>query len=281
MQNVINQFKTAMQSAGITPPDEIVPDGQLHRFKINGKLDGAYGLHLDGRAAGWFQDFKQGIKENWKLEGYSQKFTPEQKAEFKAQRQRIEAEQAAELKARHDEAADKARYIYDNAQVAVNHPYLTRKNIKPHGTRIARDGRLIIPLFNEAIEIVNLQFIGADGTKRFLKGGRKKGCFYVIGVKSERLCIAEGFATAASIYQDTGQQTIAAFDAGNLEAVALVARSRHPNTDIILMADNDINGIGQTKAQAAALAVNGFLSVCPMVGGDYNDYVNMNSEVAA
>ncbi len=66
---IIDAFKAAMQEAGITPPDTIKADGVLHRFHIadhkTGTLNGAYKLHLDGsRPAGYFEDFKSGIKTN-------------------------------------------------------------------------------------------------------------------------------------------------------------------------------------------------------------------------
>ncbi|MFI3120597.1 MAG: toprim domain-containing protein, partial [Methylococcaceae bacterium] len=123
-------------------------------------------------------------------------------------------------------------------------------------------------------ELVNLQFIDADGVKRFLAGGKKSGCFWWIGQKSEKILIAEGFATAASIHDDTGHLTIIAFDAGNLEPVAQVIRQRNPKTEMIIMADNDISGIGQSRARLAALATNCKYIVCPVSGMDFNDYLN-------
>jgi len=60
IQEIIESFKAAILENGVTPPETIVGDGNLHRFKIDGKLNGAYVLHLDGRAAGYFEDFKQG-----------------------------------------------------------------------------------------------------------------------------------------------------------------------------------------------------------------------------
>lgn len=235
MQQKIDQFKTVMLSAGVPPPDNLIPDGTLHRFNIDGKLNGWYVLHLDGRAAGCFGDWKQGIKEKWKLDDYTQKFTDEQLREFKANAMKVKAEEQAAHKIRHDEAADKARYLWSQAKSAINHPYLTRKNIKPHGVKITNDGRLIIPLFDESIEIVNIQFIGVDGAKRFLAGGRKKGCFFVIGTKSERILICEGLATGASIHESTGEQVVVAFDAGNLDPVAKVIRSCNPSAEIVII----------------------------------------------
>jgi putative DNA primase/helicase len=72
MQHAIEHFKSAIQHKGITPPSIIIGDGNRHRFHVEGdkrgSLNGWYRLHLDGRAAGSFGDWKQGIKERWKLE---------------------------------------------------------------------------------------------------------------------------------------------------------------------------------------------------------------------
>ena len=72
MLNATEQFKNTMLDKIGYAPDVIIADGQLHRFKIDGKLNGWYSLHLDGRAAGSFGDWKQGIKERWKMEGKRQ-----------------------------------------------------------------------------------------------------------------------------------------------------------------------------------------------------------------
>lgn len=252
---IIDSFKQAMLDVGITPPDEIIPDGHLHRFKIDGKLNGAYVLHLDGRAAGYFQDFKQGIKETWKAEGYTKRLTDAERRAFADQRRIDEAKRKAAEAAKHTIAANKAKYIWQNAKPATDHPYLTRKHIKPYGARLGRDNTLILPLLDERLELVNLQFIQEDGTKRFLTGGRKRGYFWWIGKPSDRVLICEGFATGASIYETTNEQCFVAFDAGNLLPVAQVLRAKKPNSEIIVMADNDISGVGQKKAREAALAL--------------------------
>lgn len=273
---IIEQFRSAMLSEGVTPPETIIPDGALHRFKIGGKMNGFYKLHLDGRAAGCFQDWKQHDKPiNWKLTGNFKPFTDEERKAFALQRATEEAKRQKEELAKHNEAARKARYIWSKATPAKTHPYLARKNILPHGSRIGKDNTLIIPLLSASSELVNLQFIGVDGTKRFLSGGKKQGCFYYIGaLVGNKILIAEGFATAASIHQDTGLLTIVALDAGNLEAVAKVFRAQYPKAEIIIMADNDHSGTGQEKARAAALAANCKYLVCPVAGMDFNDYLN-------
>jgi putative DNA primase/helicase len=121
--------------------------------------------------------------------------------------------------------------------------------------------------------LANLQFIQPDGAKRFLKGGRKQGCCWRIGPAqgAGTLCIAEGYATAASIHEATARPVLIAFDAGNLQAVAEAARKLHPEADIILCADHDLSGKGQRGAALAALAVGGKVAMPETPGQDFND----------
>jgi putative DNA primase/helicase len=109
------------------------------------------------------------------------------------------------------------------APATGEHPYLKRKRIAPHGLRVDTDGRLIVPVRDRKGDIQSLQFITGDGVNRFLPGGHVAGNYYAIGSPGETLCVAEGFATAATIHEATGQAVAVAFNAGNLEAVA-----RHP-----------------------------------------------------
>ena len=84
-----------------------------------------------------------------------------------------------------------------------------------------------------------MQFIGEDGTKRFLSGGAKTGNCYTIGEPGNIIFVVEGFATGATVYEATGTYTVVAFDAGNLKPVALRLRRENPDSQIIVAADND------------------------------------------
>jgi putative DNA primase/helicase len=104
-----------------------------------------------------------------------------------------------------------------------------------------------------------------DGRKIFLTGGRKRGCYFAIGRPADVLCVCEGYATAASIFEATEYATAVAFDAGNLEPVALALRAKFPDTRIVICADNDIHTSGNpglTAATRAAAAVCGAVA-CP------------------
>jgi energy-coupling factor transporter ATP-binding protein EcfA2 len=74
-----------------------------------------------------------------------------------------------------------------------------------------------------------------------------------------------------------------AFDAGNLEAVAMKLRAKQPDAKLILCADNDIHSDGKPNtglnaATKAANAVNGLIAV-PEMGGakcDFNDLAGVS-----
>jgi phage/plasmid primase-like uncharacterized protein len=53
-------------------------------------------------------------------------------------------------------------------------------------------GALVVPVHDAAGELHSLQFISASGTKRFLKGGRVAGLYFLIGAVDKVVCIAEG-----------------------------------------------------------------------------------------
>lgn len=276
MNTAIHNFKNAMLNVGITPPETIIPDGHLHRSKDScGKLSVWYVLHLDCRAAGCFGDWKQGIKERWKLEGPHKPLTDTERLAIKAEYLNQETKRKSEEAAKHVKAAKIATAIWSKSTPAINHPYLIKKDIKPHLSRVYKNC-LVIPLFSASGELVNLQFIHGDGSKRFLSGGRKSGCFCSIGENKERkyqtILIAEGYATAATLYEATAYLTIVAFDAGNLTAVAETINAIAPDATIIICADNDSNGVGEQKARAAAMAVNCKYIIPPM-SGDFNDHL--------
>jgi putative DNA primase/helicase len=287
MLEPIEQFRSAMEARGLVPPVELLSDGGLHRCNVEGRggdSDGAYLLHLDGVPAGGFENWKDGLGwENWRVD-LGRAMSPD---EEKAHRAHVEAMRKAretEDRLRKTEARERARKVWESALPCTGHPYLTRKGIKPFGVRIAssgiHDGELVIPMRDTEGKLHSLQFIGTDGGKLFLPGGRKKGCYFGIGKPAGTLYIAEGFATAASIHEATGQAVAVAFDAGNLPSVAQALHAKFPKLDLTLCADDDYRTDGNpgiTKATEAAQAVGGRIVVPifnhdrPMGATDFND----------
>jgi putative DNA primase/helicase len=98
----------------------------------------------------------------------------------------------------------------------------------------------------------------------FMSGGRIKGCFFGIGKPKGALIVCEGFATGASIHECTGHAVAVAFNAGNLEAVAVALRIKYPELKIIIAADDDHQTPGNpglTKATAAVKAACASLAI--------------------
>jgi putative DNA primase/helicase len=163
-------------------------------------------------------------------------------------------------------------------------PYLVHKRLMwPHGAinrTLIREGgenypagSLVIPLTNEAGELVNVQLIRADGTKRYLHGGQKAGAFHRID-GGELVAVVEGYATGLSVHLATGGTVYCAMDASNLLAVTQIARRQHKEGQILLCGDNDAHtqgNPGKTKAERAAATVGGLVAL-PPVAGDWNDY---------
>lgn len=161
-------------------------------------------------------------------------------------------------------ACERASRIWNSALPYAGHPYLERKGVQPHGTRLHGE-RIVVPLRDAGGQLHSLEFISADGTKRFLRGSRMRGCYFVVGEPAEVICIAEGFATAASVWQATGIATVCAFTAVNLKPVAGTVRAAFPGARIVLCADDDEAGRGM--ALDAARAVGGRVALPVMIGG--------------
>ena len=274
--NYLNTFLSVMGETCPMPITPIITDGRLHRYYATGDKLGTLNLaivfHPDKPISGWWLYFPTGATGTWSASGKRVPLTADKKKQIESAR----AERQAENDKAHQLAAEKARYIWAKSTRITEqsqHPYLTKKRVKPHGTGLYK-GVLVIPLLDEAEEIVNLQFISPNGGKRFLSGGKKKGCYYLLGGDSSKLLVAEGFATACSLNEQTLFSVYVAFDCGNLKDVALLAAKHASNaglsTEIIVCGDND--PIGVEKATQAALLCNGKVLIPPIPGFDWNDY---------
>lgn len=281
MNKIIDEFRCAALGAGITLPENLKADGKGHRFKIDGKQNGFYALHLDGKPAGCFQDWRKHEKPiNWKFDKVVEPFTAEQKRSYAQQREAAETKRQAEATAKHQNAAAEASRVWHASPPApYDHPYLIKKRIKPYAARI-HNGALVLPLYSADFRLMSLQYIDPFGGKLFLKGGQKQGCYWWIGSRSETILIAEGFATAATLHEQTGHQCFIAYDCGNLTPVAQIVRAKRPDSKIIVCGDIDPHGKGQDSARAASLAVGGLLSLPPTHHQkcDWNDFLNQGGD---
>lgn len=280
----IEQFELMAVFLGFKADFKAAPDGILHRVPLEkdkrGRRNGWYVLHSDGMLAGRAGNWITGESQSWGAKS-SAKMTPEELVAFRAKIAASKAAQHEEERARHDQAALRAVALWQQARPCVDHPYLEAKGIVAQGARVTawpqgfidpdtgeRDriamSSLIISMRDATGKLWSLAAIAPDGRKDFLYGGRKRGCYFAIGALVDTLCIAEGFATGASIYEATGYAVAVAFDCENLLPVALELRAKYPTVRIILCADDDrytAGNPGRTKAAEAARAIDGLLAV--------------------
>lgn len=254
-------FLDAMQA--VYGPLDLTPlaDDSIHRFHVpgdrSGTLNGWYVLFTDGIASGCFGSWKQSGSHTWS----SRK--PVDPVESQLMAQRIEQ---ARQKRQHEQlrrqqaTALKAQHLWKRSEPATpDHPYLVAKGCYPHNLRRYR-GLLLVPLYCSG-QLANLQCISPDGSKRFLSGGRVKGCYSLIGDIEEgsMLYVCEGWATGATIHEETSHPVTCAMNAGNLLTVARDMHQRYPNTELIVAGDDDRltkGNPGRTAATDAALSAS-------------------------
>jgi putative DNA primase/helicase len=123
------------------------------------------------------------------------------------------------------------------------------------------------------------------GRRSEWRGGRPKNN------DSPVVVIAEGYATAGTLAQHGKVPALAAYDSGNLLAVAKSIRERWPDKAIVIAGDDDHrleNNPGLDKALAAAEAVAG-VAIFPNFSAeqrakgltDFNDLAIRNPEVVS
>ena len=196
---------------------------------------------------------------------------------------RMEAERRAEALT----AARWAATVWHACTPASDHDYLSRKQIQAHGTRILgavegltlagidepnwyrltqASGALVVPMHDAKGNVVGLQFVYGKGHPRRAKIERDKefwpsgmamgGSFGVIGHlrRTGALLIAEGFATAASLHEATGQSVVYAFSANNLLKAGKEIRKQYPSVRLLFCADDDYLTENNPGCKAAAEA---------------------------
>lgn len=266
-------FLDAMAAAGLSPASalSLAADGRIHRYTVEGdrsKSDNGWYVLFDGDLpAGAFGSWKTGQHETWHLQT-DRKPSAEERAEVKrrlAEAKKAREEETVRVQAA---AAERAAQLWKQGRPASNsHPYLQAKRAKAYGLKVLGE-QLMVPVRDTKGRITSLQFIGADGAKRFVTGGEKRGNYCAIGQPEGTLCIAEGYATGATILDATGYAVAIAFDAGNLLPVAELMRRKFPTVRILVCADNDqwtslkrdgkdIPNPGVTLATEAARAIGG------------------------
>jgi len=283
------QLIDAMRAAGLQPPDEILMDGKIHRFKSgtkgapgHGDKPGWYLVFGDGIPAGRFGCWRAGMEVTWRAD-VGRKLTQTEEMSHAKRLAEAKALRDAAIERQHQVASDTVEKIWTGAQAALpDHPYLAKKGIQTHGARATGDGRLVLPLYDEDGTLATLQYIDHEGGKLYHPGGQTGGKFWMVGSLDEpgTLFVAEGFATAATIHETTDRPVVVAYSASNLVPVTGTLREMYGATqDIVIVADHDQSGVGQRYAEQAS-AKYGARMVMPPILGDANDYAQAGHDLA-
>lgn len=287
MSVVTDFLDFAQKEYGISFPSNISTDGTQHRYKMPEDK----GCSTSGFVTFYLDDNPVAIFGHWKKYGGDcfKWFYRDQKELSKREREEYKARMRENLRLAQEEdkkrkkiAAVKAGELWLKPEVSVNeYEYLTNKQVGAYGVKFfdalvafdyfASDERkqkkasgevtvypgsiMVVPVQNQQNQLVSLQQISKNGKfKGFLPDGSKKGCFHVIPGNDKYIFVAEGYATAATIYELTGCTCYIAFDCGNLEAVCMSVTARHPNALKLIASDDDrftfepVVNPGQTKA---------------------------------
>ncbi len=239
MTHPIDAFRSAILSAGFNPPEEITP-GKWLRYSTNGKRSdtAGYAFMFADERGGIFGDFRSGEEHVWQAERLDA-WTPEQRRENAERIARARIERDEQLKQQHAEARKAVAEIWNAAtEASDDHPYLVAKGVKVHGIRQHRDA-LLVPIKDNAGTLQSLQYIYPNGKKLFHPGGMIRGCYAGIGRPNGAITIAEGYATAATLYEANQQAVAIAFNANNLKPVSVALQERFPGMSFTVAADND------------------------------------------
>jgi putative DNA primase/helicase len=148
-----------------------------------------------------------------------------------------------------ERAAKAARRVWAKCSPDGDCDYLRKKGVSAHGVRFSPQGAMVMPVLDTAGNIHGLQVIrssakavaGAPAKQFWPSGIAVKGHFYQIGSPAPGgiLLLAEGYATAATLYEATGLPVAVAFSANNLAPVAVALDRRYKMARILVCADDD------------------------------------------
>jgi putative DNA primase/helicase len=296
-EDAVTQFAKALADAGLRLSGPPIMDGKLRRVPVEGdakgKTSGSYKGHLDAAPCGYIKNWKTAFERRWRAAPDHAVSSAERQAALEHARERAQADEL-EREALRVKAATYAAELMDAARPVTSHPYLTAKRVRAYGLGLSGQGNLLMPLKTVDGTLCNVQKITETGIKTFLRGGQVFGAFHTLGalLSGAVTIICEGYATAATIHEATGQPVVVVCSHGNLLVVARALRLAYPERHFIVAGDNDhqlplrkdaggnpLPNIGKVKAEEAAEAIGADLALPSFdagdTGTDWNDYASM------
>lgn len=238
------EFAEALKENGLILDGPPTMDGKWHRVAVEGdrkgQKSGSYRGFLEGIPAGNITNYKSG-QDPVKWVATGTKIDPKELEQARAEAAARKAAQEQELRAQYRAVAKRAYGIFQNAEpTPSNHPYLQNKQVPAGNLRIDQSGNLLMPMANDKGFIENIQTIHPDGTKMYLKDGKKRGLMHVIeGNPKGPMIVTEGYSTGQSLHMASGLTVVVALDSGNLAPVAETLHKKHPDRALVIAADDD------------------------------------------
>ncbi|EHE1549675.1 hypothetical protein JNP00_003567, partial [Salmonella enterica] len=281
--DALTQFTDFLHANGADVPDKVIMDGTRQRIRMRddkpGKKSCTYVGHLDGLPNGWFNDFRDGGKDElstWYFSG--EEGDPVASLHMKAVTAQSQWDRAEAKRVLQDKKAGNVRYVHGKfGQAGHQHPYLVKKGVQAaRGVHIDNKQRLLIPLQNADGVMRSMQTIDPEGNKRLTKDAEKSGNFFVVGgtLKNGRpIVCAEGYATAASGAMALRMPVVMAIDSGNLVKVAENLHKKYPDSPMLFLGDDDPpkphrpGNPGKEAAEKAARLTGG-IAVLPSLTPD-------------
>ncbi len=287
--------------------------GKFVRFRCNGDKAGTTDgwVVFKGPNYGAFGHHRLGINEKFNFKDAAYIASPKKKHKpYEVAFGQVESSVEFEIS-----AANEIKHNQDAAEVAVqrilniaksnfsSHPYVAQRKLFKPADFMSIDilsyypkylpktvgSALILPITNASGNIVSVQRIFPDGSKRMLTGGAKKGNFIPTSSKvfddNGVLAICEGWATGVAIgLICKGWAVACAIDAGNLAHVAINLRNRFPNRQIVICADWDgarerqphefTGNVGLIRARDAAIQVGAGLWIPNVTADEENQSID-------
>ena len=195
----------------------------------------------------------------------------------------------------YDKAQRYARELMAQTVGLVEHDYLKKKQIEPHGLRLLpveavrlpqrvkdKGDLLFVPLKDVQGTLWGCELIASDGSKASGFGSRRPGVFFPLkGGKNIWIC--EGVATAISLHMDTGDSVAACAGASHIAHAVQALKGAFSDRQVTIMADDDSAGLAAARQVSSLYGVK----VCkPDFDGlergksdtDYNDLMRLKNE---
>lgn len=245
---------------------DIIPDGKLHRFKLDSS---------DDKNSGWYvchrnfspktgQEFFVLLFGDWRSCEFKkhctlgEKLSPEESRLADKQIKDAQRKFEKEKKDKQEQTALEVQAFWEQAPKDGVSEYLVKKKIDATGFDLRFDskGNIYVPIRDTAGKIWSCEKIDGEGNKRFHPGGRVSGGFFLFGeLQGQRFYLAEGFATAASIANAVGSSgVVCCFSASNIEKVLLELRKNNHQAEFIICGDDD-RGKDRNAGRLAATAL--------------------------